>query len=108
MPNVDHQPLVDRVEQAAKKLGLEFEYVDKTPPLIISPNASCVRFLSAITGNGKPRTVCYATDGGVLRRLNQLVVCGPGDIAQAHTKDEWIEVDQLQKAAEIYYRFCSE
>ncbi len=35
------------------------------------------------------------------------VVFGPGDIAQAHTKDEWIEIDQLHKATEIYYQFCA-
>ncbi len=34
------------------------------------------------------------------------VVFGPGDIAQAHTKDEWIEISQLDQAEEIYYRFC--
>jgi len=36
------------------------------------------------------------------------VVFGPGSIAQAHTKDEFIEIDQLQKAAEIYYRVCAD
>lgn len=36
------------------------------------------------------------------------VVFGPGDIAQAHTKDEWIEVTQLRQGAEIYYQFCAE
>jgi acetylornithine deacetylase len=35
------------------------------------------------------------------------VVFGPGDIAQAHTKDEWIAVDELQKATDIYYHFCA-
>ena len=35
------------------------------------------------------------------------VVFGPGSIAQAHTKDEFIEIEQLQMAAEIYYRICS-
>ena len=35
------------------------------------------------------------------------VVFGPGDIAQAHTRDEWISIDQLQRAAEIYYLFAS-
>jgi acetylornithine deacetylase len=30
-------------------------------------------------------------------------VIGPGDIAQAHTKDEWIAVEQLEKAVDIYY-----
>jgi succinyl-diaminopimelate desuccinylase len=34
------------------------------------------------------------------------VVFGPGDIAQAHTKDEFIEVAQLHLATEIYYQFC--
>ncbi|QDU78518.1 Acetylornithine deacetylase [Polystyrenella longa] len=34
------------------------------------------------------------------------VVFGPGSIDQAHTKDEWIEVKQLEQAAEIYYQFC--
>ena len=35
------------------------------------------------------------------------VVFGPGSIDQAHTKDEWIEIDQLEKASEVYFRFCS-
>lgn len=32
------------------------------------------------------------------------VVFGPGSIAQAHTKDEFIEIAELEKGAEIYYR----
>ncbi len=35
------------------------------------------------------------------------VVFGPGDIAQAHTKDEWIETAQLHKATEILCRFIT-
>jgi acetylornithine deacetylase len=34
------------------------------------------------------------------------VVFGPGNIAQAHTKDEWIDLNQLDQAAEIYFQFC--
>ena len=34
------------------------------------------------------------------------VVFGPGDIAQAHTKDEWIAVEQVQLAAEAYFRIA--
>ena len=34
------------------------------------------------------------------------VVFGPGDIAQAHTKDEWIDLAQLDPAAEILFRFA--
>jgi succinyl-diaminopimelate desuccinylase len=35
------------------------------------------------------------------------VVFGPGSIDQAHTKDEFIEIEQLEKAAEVYYQFCA-
>ncbi|HUG92642.1 MAG TPA: M20 family metallopeptidase [Planctomycetaceae bacterium] len=35
------------------------------------------------------------------------VVFGPGSIAQAHTKDEWIATDDVERAAEVYYRFCA-
>ena len=31
---------------------------------------------------------------------------GPGDIAQAHTKDEWIELEQVQLAAEAYFQIA--
>ncbi|HVJ68986.1 MAG TPA: M20 family metallopeptidase, partial [Caulifigura sp.] len=35
------------------------------------------------------------------------VVFGPGSIEQAHTKDEFIEIEPLRQAAEIYYRICA-
>lgn len=35
------------------------------------------------------------------------LVFGPGSIAQAHTRDESIDIEQLRQAAEIYYRFCA-
>ncbi|RUL88519.1 M20 family peptidase [Tautonia sociabilis] len=48
--------------------------------------------------------VPYGTDAGPLAAAGiPALVLGPGDIAQAHTKDEWIEVDQLERAVEAYY-----
>ncbi|MCH2374632.1 MAG: M20/M25/M40 family metallo-hydrolase [Planctomycetes bacterium] len=34
--------------------------------------------------------------------MKKLVVFGPGDIAQAHTHDEWIELEQLDLGTEAY------
>jgi acetylornithine deacetylase len=50
------------------------------------------------------RTVCYGTDGGELAELNDRVVIGPGHVAQAHTTDEWISLDQLARGADLYAR----
>ena len=41
----------------------------------------------------------YAAEGA------PTVVFGPGDIAQAHTCDEWLAVDQLKAAEEIYLAY---
>jgi acetylornithine deacetylase len=35
------------------------------------------------------------------------VVFGPGSIAQAHTDDEWLDIDQLEAAHEILYQFLT-
>ncbi len=53
------------------------------------------------------RGVPFGTDAGPLAEAGTpCVVLGPGDIAQAHTKDEWIEIEQVQLAAEMYYRIA--
>jgi len=36
--------------------------------------------------------------------LSPAVICGPGSVEQAHTLDEYVELDQVTKAAEIYLR----
>jgi len=61
-----------------------------------------VREMLELTGRERARTVCYGTDGAMFTELKQLVVFGPGDIAQAHTHDEWITLDQLRRGSEAY------
>lgn len=34
------------------------------------------------------------------------VVFGPGSIEQAHTADEWVATEQVERAAEVYYQFA--
>lgn len=58
-----------------------------------------------VTAIGVPEGVAYCTDGcDFAARGIPLVVLGPGDIAQAHTADEWIELAQLEQAVEVYER----
>ncbi len=55
------------------------------------------------------RGVPFGTDAGPLSAAGiPCVVFGPGDIAQAHTKDEWIELDQVRLAAEAYFQIACE
>ena len=50
----------------------------------------------------------YATDAGIFNAVGvPTVVFGPGDIAQAHTESEYIEVAQLTQAVEIIERLLA-
>lgn len=51
--------------------------------------------------------VPFGTDAGPLGHSGMpCVVFGPGDIAQAHTKDEWVDLGQVEQAAEAYYQMA--
>jgi acetylornithine deacetylase len=91
------------------------EGVECLPPWVnmppLSGEASCpwvARVSDAIaraTGRlPKVTGVPFGTDAGPLGQAGlPCLVFGPGDIAQAHTKDEWVELDQVRMAAEAYY-----
>ncbi|HET7287435.1 MAG TPA: M20/M25/M40 family metallo-hydrolase, partial [Pyrinomonadaceae bacterium] len=50
----------------------------------------------------------YGTDGSKLARAGiQTVICGPGDIAQAHTDSEFVEIEQVELAARVYGHLLS-
>jgi acetylornithine deacetylase len=34
--------------------------------------------------------------------MKYLIVLGPGDIAQAHTADEWIDLEQIEQGTRTY------
>jgi acetylornithine deacetylase len=56
-----------------------------------------------IDGKHPIRGVAFGTDAAVLSAVGiPSVVLGPGDIAQAHTSDEHVEIQQVVKAAAIY------
>jgi acetylornithine deacetylase len=59
-------------------------------------------------GAGRCVGVPFGTDAGALAGAGvPCVVFGPGSIQQAHTKDEWVDVRQLQQATEILVDFCT-
>ncbi len=65
--------------------------------------------IDSVVGNHTVHSVPFGTDASRIAVTGvPAVVFGPGDIAQAHTKDEWIDLSQLEPAAEILFRFACE
>ena len=77
-------------------------------PLETDPKLPLVaRFLKSVGQRG-PAGVNYFCDASVLARGGiPSVVFGPGDIAQAHTADEWISLDSLERGKRLLLRFLT-
>jgi acetylornithine deacetylase/succinyl-diaminopimelate desuccinylase-like protein len=73
------------------------------------PDSAVVRAALAAGGAVRgeaavPSGVAYGTNGARYWGMARIpcVVLGPGDIAQAHTSDEWIAIDQLEASVPLY------
>ncbi len=102
MPGQNAEELLQRAQRAADECGVEMEVLTCADPLYLDPQSNLVQELLTLAGREKPTTVSYGTDGAMFTKLKNLVVFGPGDIAQAHTHDEWIDLKQLERGTEIY------
>ena len=109
MPGVDGQDLIDQVQQKAVEMNLDFKLYEGGSPVWIDADQPFIAELCEMTQT-VPRVVCYGTDGGEFSELDRRVVLGPGSIAQAHTSDEWISLDQLRLGTDLYAdlirRYC--
>jgi acetylornithine deacetylase len=75
-------------------------------PLETDARLPLVRQLMRSAGQLRPAGVHYFCDAAVLASGGiPSVVFGPGDIAQAHTADEWISLAQLERGKEMLLRF---
>lgn len=61
------------------------------------------QILEGVSYSGEHHGAAYGTDASTYSVAGiPAIVLGPGSIDQAHTKDEWIEISQLEKAVDIY------
>jgi acetylornithine deacetylase len=65
------------------------------------------RCIDEVRGSHRVVPVPYGTDASTLAEAGiPSVVFGPGNIDQAHTCDEWIDLDEVEMASEILYRLA--
>jgi acetylornithine deacetylase len=96
--------------------GIDFDFSCPSPWMsmpALSPRGSeeIVERLGAaidrVTASHHVMPVPYGTDASTIAKAGiPAVVFGPGDIAQAHTKDEWVSLEEVEKASEILFRLA--
>ncbi|AXO14198.1 acetylornithine deacetylase [Thalassospira indica] len=78
-------------------VGIEVEVISDMPGLATGDDEEVTKLVMALTGANTTGKVSFGTEAGAFSALGDIptVVCGPGNIEQAHKPDEFIELDQL-------------
>jgi len=105
---------LDAFLRAQPDIDASFTLTQSSPgcsPLSPVPSVELVKRFGAaidsVVGKHTVHSVPFGTDASrVAIKGVPTIVFGPGDIAQAHTKDEWIDLMQLEPASEILFRFA--
>ena len=121
LPNEDYAQItpelhriVEVIQENFPALNVEIEDPFEEIPGIDSPiDSEIVQIATKIAGDmfghRNAAGVPYATNAGWLAHAGiPVVVLGPGDIAQAHTDEEYIEIAQVENAVELYRQIAIE
>ncbi len=78
-------------------------------PMETNSELPLVQSLLRVARQRQPAGVHYFSDASVFAHAGTpAVLFGPGDIAQAHTSDEWVSIRSLERATEMLTSFLRE
>lgn len=90
--------LLPQMRAVSPDAGFRFEEIAAFPGLVMTDDDPVTRQVMELTGAERTGRVSFGTEAGLFQAAGiPTIVCGPGQIAQAHKPDEFIEIDQLAR-----------
>ncbi len=88
--------LLPRMQQISPDATIRTEVIGEVEGLVPVEINEAREIVAELTGSDKAGLVPFGTEAGIFQALGMsAVICGPGDIAQAHKPDEFVSLDQL-------------
>jgi acetylornithine deacetylase len=118
LPGETREDVIRELREACERVGERVEHFDARVRHVFSQNPSDVAIDAPIAralGHAlkeKGESVRFAgmsawTDAAILNDAGIPAICfGPGDIAQAHAAEEWILVDEIERATAVLARLA--
>jgi acetylornithine deacetylase len=101
--------LEPRMKAIAPEAGIAIELVSEIPGLRPEADGGAERLARRLTGDNGTHVVAYGTEAGLFQEAGwSTIVCGPGDIAQAHQPDEYIEISELEAGERLLRRIIAD
>lgn len=102
---LDPKPVLDAVHAAAARCGVTVTEAREGFPPELPADHPLVRLCADIAGK-PPTTAPYGTDASELQAIAPCVVFGPGNIAEAHTPTEKVQIGELAAAVPLFIRLA--
>jgi len=104
---------VARLDAALKAVspeaGVHLERFFGVPALVPEVEGEAEAIARRLTGDNATGVVSYGTEAGQFQEAGySAIVCGPGDIAQAHQPDEYLEVSEFEAGQRFMERLLAE
>lgn len=95
-----------RIEEAMREENpdarVEVSIGAQAPGLDTADDEDVIDFVTGLGADASEEKVAYGTEAGLFQRAGiPTVVCGPGDIAQAHAPDEFVALEQIERCDEL-------
>ncbi|MBA3908793.1 MAG: acetylornithine deacetylase [Rhodobacter sp.] len=95
------QAEADRLDAAMKQVrpeaGVQLARFFGVPALVPEPGGAAEALVRRLTGANTTGVVSYGSEAGQFQEAGySAVVCGPGDIAQAHQPDEFLDLAEFE------------
>lgn len=109
----DLDVVFDQLRRDDPELAVEHQPTKFDPPLETPEDAGIVqaaaRVVDRVLGRHAVVGAPYCTDASKLALAGiPAIVFGPGHIAQAHTTEEWVELQQVEQAVALYTAIANE
>jgi acetylornithine deacetylase len=89
--------LLPRMRQVTKEAAIDTETEGSVPAFVAAPGSDAVALALELTGAHTTHAVSYTTEAGLFEQAGYpAVICGPGNIAQAHAADEYVAIAQIE------------
>ena len=110
LPGESFTTISREIGEVLKKRGLKARLTNvkgyTCPAMETDPTLPMVQQFMRSVRQMKPLGVDYYCDAANIATTGvPAIVWGPGDIAQAHTADEWISIRQLERGMDVLTRF---
>ncbi len=102
--------LEPKMQAVAAQTGINITQVASYPGLLIEPEAKLVTYVKQLLNNEAHSKVIFGTEGGLFQQRLGIptIVCGPGNIDQAHKANEYISLEQFELGGQFLDRLIAD